>query len=67
MRVGEHVAFSAQFLKSTAAHELGKLRGFVIDIDGMIAKVHWTSGGHGPMHVLVKNLTPTRNIHTESV
>ncbi len=67
MRVGEHVAFSAQFLKSTASHDLAKLRGFVIEVDGMIAKVHWTVGGYGPLHVLVKNLIPTCNIHTESV
>lgn len=67
MRVGEHVAFSQKFLKSTMAHDLAALRGFVIDIDGMIAKVHWTVGGHGPLHVLVKNLTPVNNLHKELV
>lgn len=65
MRVGEHVAFKASFLKSIAGHELGHLRGIVIDIDGMIAKVHWI-GGDGPMHVLVKNLVPVNRIPLES-
>lgn len=67
MRVGEHVAFSGKFLKSTASYELAKLRGFVIDIDGMIAKVHWTIGGQGPMHVLIKNLVPASEIYKEAV
>ena len=64
MRVGEHVAFSSRFIKYTAAHNLASLRGFVIDVDGMIAKVHWVTG-NGPMHVLVKNLIPTNDIHKE--
>lgn len=67
MKIGEHVAFKAAFLKSIAGHELGQLRGIVIGIDGMIAKVHWTVGGHGPLHVLVKNLTPTNRMHLEAV
>jgi hypothetical protein len=65
MRIGEHVAFKAAFLKSIAGHSLGHLRGVVIDIDGMIAKVHWTAGGEGPLHVLVKNLTPVKRLHLE--
>ena len=67
MRVGEHVAFSTKFLKSTMAHDLAKLRGFVTEVDGMIAKVHWTVGGDGPLHVLVKNLMPTKDIYKEPV
>lgn len=67
MRVGEHVAFSQKFLKSTMANDLGKLRGFVTQVDGMIAKVHWTTGGSGPLHVLVKNLTPINRLHKELV
>ena len=66
MKIGEHVAFKASFLKSIAGPELGHLRGLVINIDGMIAKVHWTAGGEGPMHVLAKNLVPVKRLHLEA-
>ncbi len=65
MKIGEHVAFKASFLKSVAGHSLGHLRGIVIGIDGMIAKVHWT-GGEGPLHVLAKNLVPVNRLHAEA-
>ena len=67
MRVGEHVAFSRKFLAtSPSAQGLDKLRGFVTNIDGMIAQVHWINSDSGPMHVLVKNLQPARNIYSET-
>lgn len=65
MKIGEHVCFKSAFLKSISGHHLGHLRGIVINIDGMIAKVHWV-GGEGPMHVLVKNLTPVNRLHLEA-
>jgi hypothetical protein len=52
MRVGEHVKFSSKFPK------LAHCRGFVIEVDGLLAKVHWYEGD-GPLHVLVANLKVT--------
>lgn len=54
--------FKTEFIKSISSHELAKLKGLVLNVDGMIAKVNWVNG-NGPMHVLVKNLTRTNNIY----
>ena len=66
MRIGEHVAFKRDFLRSVVGSDLAHLRGFVYRLDGMIAAVKWTNGD-GPDHVLVKNLVPVSKLHKELV
>lgn len=57
MKVGEHVRFNKKFPR------LANCRGFIIDIDGMIVKMHWYEGAdHAPHHTLLEHLEPAGEV-----
>lgn len=68
LKVGDIVAFSSKWLKSTQAHELGRARGEVVAVasyEGLIlVQVKWQDGRiTGALH---QNLVPVDRKHLES-
>ena len=68
-KVGDTVAFSSKWLKSTQAHELGRHRGEVVEVassDGlMLVSVLWADGR--TTRVLHGNLVAVKRMHLEAV
>lgn len=62
-KVGDRVAMSAKWLKSTQAHDMGHLRGTVFHIGDLVASVEWDNGRVSG--VLKTNLVLDSKIHLE--
>jgi hypothetical protein len=69
IRVGQTVAFSSKFLKSTQAHELGRDRGEVQEVAScgglVLVAVRWSDGR--VTRALHQNLVALDRMHLELV
>lgn len=71
LKVGEVVAFSSKWLKSTQAHELGRSRSEVVEVAQLgrgvplLVSVRWSDGR--VTRVLHSNLVLADRIHLEAV
>ena len=69
--VGDMVAFSSKWLKSTQAHALGRARGEVLEVASMgkgvplLVSVRWSDGR--TTRVLHGNLVACERMHLEAV
>ena len=67
--VGQTVAFSSRFLKSTQAHELGRDRGTVLEVASsgglVLVSVRWSDGR--TTRALHQNLVAVDRMHLEAV
>lgn len=67
-KVGDIVAFSSKWLKSTQAHELGRSKGEVLEVSQcgglMLVSVKWSD--NRTTRVLHQNLVNVNNIHLEA-
>ena len=58
LRVGDHVGYSAAWLRSVGAHGLGSLRGQIVELSPVgsmtLARIEWD--GEAPERVNVANL-----------
>ena len=69
LRVGQTVAISSKFLKSTQAHELGRDRGEVLEVASsgglVLVLVRWADGR--TTRALHQNLVAVDRMHLEAV
>lgn len=69
LSVGQTVAFSSKFLKSTQAHELGRDRGEVLEVASsgglVLVLVRWADGR--TTRALHQNLVAVDRMHLEAV
>lgn len=67
--LGDVVAFSSKFLKSTQAHELGRSRGEVLEVSSsgglVLVQVRWSDGR--VTRALHQNLVAVERLHLEAV
>ena len=67
-KVGDTVAFSSKWLKSTQAHELGRARGQVLEVSThgglVLVTVKWSD--NRVTRVLGANLVLVDNLHLEA-
>lgn len=68
-KVGDNVAFSSKWLKSTQAHELGRARGEVVEVSSysggmLLVSVKWSD--NRVTRVLPANLVLVDRIHLEA-
>ena len=67
--LGDVVAFSSKFLKSTQAHELGRHRGEVLEVASsgglVLVQVRWADGS--VTRALHQNLVAVERLHLEAV
>lgn len=69
--VGDTVAFSSKWLKSTQAHHLGRHRGEVLEVESvgrgvpLLVLVRWSDGSE--TSVLHGNLVAVDRMHLESI
>lgn len=67
--VGQIVAFSSKFLKSTQAHELARSRGEVLEVSSsgglVLVTVRWSDGR--TTRALHQNLVSVDRMHLEAV
>lgn len=70
-KVGDIVAFSSKWLKSTQAHHLGRHRGEVLEVESMgrgvplLVLVRWADGSE--TRVLHVNLVAVNRMHLEAI
>jgi len=68
-KVGDTVAFSSKWLKSTQAHDLGRSRGEVLEVSGsgglLLVSVRWSDGR--VTRALHQNLVTSERMHLEAV
>lgn len=70
-KVGDMVAFSSKWLKSTQAHDLGRARGEVLEVASvgrgvpLLVSVRWSDGR--TTRVLHGNLVAVERMHLEAV
>lgn len=69
LSVGQTVAFSSKWLKSTQAHELGRARGEVVEVASsgglILVAVRWSDGR--VTRALHQNLVAVDRMHLEAV
>lgn len=64
LKVGDRVAMSAKWLRSTQAHDWGHIKGTVYHVGDLVVAVEWDNGR--VMGIFGSNLVPVDRMHLEA-